>query len=58
MNKTIQDLRKIQIEGILKIKKLGTQTGTTEASFTNRIQEMEKRISGAEDTIEEKGYIG
>ena len=26
---------------------------TTEASITNRIQEMEERISGVEDTIEE-----
>ena len=27
--------------------------GTTEASITNRIQEMEERISGVEDTVEE-----
>jgi hypothetical protein len=31
---------------------LGTQTGTTEASLTNTIQEMEERVSCIEDTIE------
>jgi hypothetical protein len=29
------------------------RTGTTNASMTNRIQEMEERISGIEDMIEE-----
>ena len=32
---------------------LRKQTGTTDASITNRIQEMEERISGVEETIEE-----
>lgn len=35
------------------MKNLGTWTGITEAIFTNRIQAMEERISGIEDTIEE-----
>ena len=34
------------------MKNSGTQTGTSEASLTNRIQETEERISGIEDTIE------
>ena len=34
-------------------KNLSKQTGTTDANITNRIQEMEERISGIEDTIEE-----
>ena len=35
------------------MKNLGTCTGTSEASLINRIQEIEKRISGIEDKIEE-----
>ena len=34
-------------------KILETQTETREAKLTSRIQEMKKRISGIEDTIEE-----
>lgn len=47
-NKTVQDLKveiesikKSQIEGILEVKILEIWTGTTEMSFTNRLQEME-----------------
>jgi uncharacterized coiled-coil protein SlyX len=32
---------------------LGKWRGTIDISITNRIQEIEERISGAEDTIEE-----
>lgn len=39
---------------ILEMKNLGNQTGTTGTSITNEIQEMEKGISGIEDTIEKK----
>ena len=35
------------------MENLGKQTGTTKTSITNRIQEIEERISGTEDTIEE-----
>ena len=35
------------------MEKVGKQSGTTDVSITNRIQEMEERISGVEDTIEE-----
>ena len=35
------------------MENLGKQMGTTAGSVTNRIQEIEERISGAEDTIEE-----
>ena len=66
MNKTIQDLRRevetfkknnkkkkeIQRETTLEIKTLGKKSGTIDASIRNRIQEMEERISGAEDSIE------
>jgi uncharacterized coiled-coil protein SlyX len=34
------------------MKRLGKKSGAIDASITNRIQEIEQRISGAEDTIE------
>ena len=43
----------MQMEGILDVENLDKQTGTTKTSITNRIQDIEERISGAEDTIEE-----
>jgi uncharacterized protein YaaN involved in tellurite resistance len=59
LNKTTQDLKmevetikKSQREASLKIENLGKKSGSIDVSFTNRIQEMEERISGAEDTIE------
>jgi predicted nucleic acid-binding Zn-ribbon protein len=58
-NKTIQDL-KMEIETIkkpqsqttLEIENLGKRPGVIDASIPNRIQEIEERISGAENTIE------
>ena len=35
------------------MENLGKQIGTTAPSITNRMQEMEERISGIENTIEE-----
>jgi hypothetical protein len=61
-NKTIQDLKmeveamkKTQRETTLKIETLGQKSGTIDVSITNRIQEMEERISGTEDSIENIG---
>jgi len=59
LNKTIQDL-KMEIETIkisqrettLEIENLGKRPGVIDASITNRIQEIEEKISGAEDTME------
>ena len=45
--------KEIQIKGNLEMRNLGTQTGTTEATFTNRTQEMEETTSVIEDMIEE-----
>lgn len=60
MNKTVQDtkrgmeaIKKTQTEAILEIENLRKTTGTTNISITNRIQEMEERVSGVEDMIEE-----
>jgi predicted nucleic acid-binding Zn-ribbon protein len=55
LNKTVQDL-KMEVDTIknsqrkrtLEIKILGKKSGT----ISNLIQEMEERISGAEDSIE------
>ena len=62
LNKTIQDLKtevetikKTQRETTLEIETLGKKSGTIYASISNRIQEMEERISGAEDSIENIG---
>jgi hypothetical protein len=59
MNKTIQDLKmeietimKSQEETTLELENLGKSSGVIDASITNRIQEIEERISGTEDTIE------
>jgi prefoldin subunit 5 len=58
LNKTIQDLKmevetikKSQRETTLEIEILGKKSGSIDARITNRIQEMEERISGAEDSI-------
>jgi predicted nucleic acid-binding Zn-ribbon protein len=61
LNKTIQDL-KMEVETIkksrrettLEIENLGKQSGAIDASITNRIQEIEERILGAEETIGKK----
>ena len=44
---------KIYTEGILEIDNPGKRRETTDVSIANKIQEMEDRISGAKDTIEE-----
>ena len=60
MNKTSQGLKvetettkETQNEETLKIKILGKKTGTTDVSITNRIQELEEKILGIEDIIED-----
>jgi predicted nucleic acid-binding Zn-ribbon protein len=48
----VETIKKTQRETTLKIETLGKKSGTIDASISNRIQEMEERISGAEDSIE------
>jgi prefoldin subunit 5 len=62
LNKTIQDLKrevetikKSEREITLEIEILGKKSGNIDANISNRIQEMEERISGAEDSIENMG---
>jgi hypothetical protein len=62
LNKTIQDLKrevetikKTQRETTLEIETLEKKSGNIYESITNRIQEMEEKISGAGDSIENMG---
>jgi septation ring formation regulator EzrA len=59
LNKTMQDLKmevetmkKTQRDTTLEIETLGKKSGTMDASTSNRLQEMEERFSGVEDSIE------
>jgi DNA-binding FrmR family transcriptional regulator len=59
LHKNIQDLKmevgtikKTQRETTLDIEILGKKSGIIDLSISNRIQEMEERISDAEDSIE------
>jgi hypothetical protein len=60
-NKTILDLKrevdtikKTQSEATLEIETLGKKSETISESISNRIQEMEERISGAKNGIEKE----
>jgi len=48
----IETIKKAQRETTLDIENLGKRSGVIDAGITNRIQEIGKRISGAEDIIE------
>jgi hypothetical protein len=61
LRKTIQDLKievepikKSQRETTLEIENLRKMSGAIDASITNRIQQIEERISGSEYTIKKK----
>ena len=41
----VQTIMKTQIEATLEMKNVGKRSRTTDASITNRIQEIEGRIS-------------
>ena len=48
----LETIKKSQKETTLEIEILGKKSGAIDASITNRFQEMEERISSAEDSIE------
>jgi hypothetical protein len=48
----VETIKKSQGKTILEIDNLGKRSGVTDASISNRIQEIEERISGTVDTIE------
>ena len=49
----VETIKKTQMEANLGMENLGKRSGITNASITNRIQEIEERTSGVEDTVEE-----
>ena len=62
LNKNIQDLKrevdtikKTESETTPETETLGKKSGDIDMSISNRIQEMEERISGIEDSIENIG---
>ena len=48
----LKTIKKSQRETTLELENLGKRSGVIDASITNKIQEIEERISGAEDSIE------
>jgi uncharacterized coiled-coil protein SlyX len=48
----LETIKKSQRETTLELENLGKRSGVIDANITNRIQEIEERISGAEDTLE------
>jgi predicted nucleic acid-binding Zn-ribbon protein len=48
----IETIKTSQSETTLEMENLEKRSGVIDASITNKIQEIEERISGADDTIE------
>ena len=48
----VETIRKAQREATLEIENLGKRSGVIDASITNKIQDIEGRISGGEDITE------
>jgi hypothetical protein len=48
----IETINKAQSETTLELENIGKRSGVIDASTTNRIQETEEKISGADDIIE------
>ena len=48
----IEAIKKSQRQTTLEIENLGKTSEVIDVSITNRIQETEEKMSGAEDTIE------
>jgi hypothetical protein len=49
----IEAIKKTQTERILEIENIEKRKLITDLNIANRMEEMEERISGVEDTIEE-----
>ena len=48
----IETIKKSQRETTLEIENIGKRSGVIDASIISRIEEIEERIPGAEDTTE------
>jgi chromosome segregation ATPase len=55
LKREVDTIKKTQSEATLKIETLVKKSGTIDANISNKIQEVEQRISGAEDSIENIG---
>ncbi|ERE69936.1 LINE-1 type transposase domain-containing protein 1 [Cricetulus griseus] len=53
MKAEIDTIKKTQNEAMLEMERLDKRSGTKDVSITNRIQEMEERISAIEDSLED-----
>ena len=53
MKSEIDTIKKTQNEAMLDLERLDKRSGTKDVSTTNRIQEMEERISAIEDSLED-----
>jgi hypothetical protein len=53
----VETIKKSQRETTLETENLGERSGVIDASITNTMQEIEERISRAEDTKENIGTI-
>jgi hypothetical protein len=51
----VETINKTQKDTNLEIEILGKKSGIIDVSISNRIQEMEERNSGEEDSIENTG---
>ena len=47
----VETIKKTQRETTLEIEIIGKKSGVIDVSINNRIQEMEEKISGAEDSV-------
>jgi hypothetical protein len=47
----VETIKKTQRETTVEIETLGKKSGTTDASISNRMHEIEERIPGTEDSI-------
>ena len=50
LKREVDTIKTTQSEATLEIETVGKKSGTIDVSMNNRIQEMEERISGAEDS--------
>ena len=53
----MQTIKKTLKQTTLEMENHKNKSGVTDASIFNRLQEMEERISGAEDNIENVDYF-
>jgi precorrin isomerase len=57
LNMEIEAIKKTLMEATMEMDNPGKRTRTTGAGITNRIQEMEERISGIEDNTENRDIL-